>query len=94
LTSPGQLGRVLRNRDGTLSRIVEARDARPEELEVHEINTGIYLFRATDLRGWVARMEPENAQREYYITDCLAMAAQDGKTVYCHTAHSRWEWLA
>ncbi|MCE5193294.1 MAG: bifunctional UDP-N-acetylglucosamine diphosphorylase/glucosamine-1-phosphate N-acetyltransferase GlmU [Candidatus Cryosericum sp.] len=91
LTSPGQLGRVLRNPDGTLSRIVEARDARPEELEVHEINTGIYLFRATDLRGWVARMEPENTQREYYITDCLAMAAQDGKTVYCHTAHGRWE---
>jgi len=91
LMRPGQLGRVLREPDGTFSRIAEARDARPEELEVHEINTGIYLFRTTELRRWIARMKPENAQREYYITDCLAMAAQDGRTVHCHTAHGSWE---
>lgn len=90
LESPGQLGRVLRTSDGTFVRIVEARDARPEELEVHEINTGIYLFRTSKLRGWIARMRPDNVQGEYYITDCLAMAAEDGDTVYCHVSRTPW----
>ncbi|MGB9665700.1 MAG: bifunctional UDP-N-acetylglucosamine diphosphorylase/glucosamine-1-phosphate N-acetyltransferase GlmU [Candidatus Cryosericum sp.] len=90
LDSPGQLGRVLRTSDGTFVRIVEARDARPEELEVHEINTGIYLFRTSKLRGWIARIRPDNVQGEYYITDCLAMAAEDGDAVYCHVPRTPW----
>src|SRR5664280_577326 len=91
LEEPGQLGRVVRNVDGAFVGIVEARDARAEQLAIHEINTGIYLFRSAELRQWLAQMKPNNAQGEYYITDCLSMAVQNGRHVHCHVARGTWE---
>jgi bifunctional UDP-N-acetylglucosamine pyrophosphorylase/glucosamine-1-phosphate N-acetyltransferase len=91
LEEPGQLGRVLRTPDGTFQGIVEARDARPGQLDVHEVNTGIYMFRSDILRTWLAALEPNNAQGEYYITDCLSMAVESRARVHCHVAHAGWE---
>src|SRR5450756_2603311 len=69
LEDAGQLGRVVRTVDGAFVGIVEARDAGPEQLGIHEINSGIYLFRSVELRRWLAQMKPNNAQGEYYITE-------------------------
>jgi len=87
----GQLGRIVRAQDGAFVGIVEARDARAEQLGIREINAGVYLFRSAELRRWLERMKPDNAQGEYYITDCISMAVQDGSCVYCSLARGVWE---
>ena len=91
LADPGPLGRIIRDGRGCFTRIVEARDASPAELAIREVNTGIYFFRTQELRRWINELKPENAQGEYYITDCLAMAMRDGVRVECHAARDRWE---
>ena len=87
---PAQLGRIRRGPDGSFLGVVEARDAQLAEQDIHEINTGIYLFRSSMLRKWLENLRPENAQGEYYLTDCLTMAVQEGKRVYCHEADNPW----
>ncbi|MHB8072033.1 MAG: bifunctional UDP-N-acetylglucosamine diphosphorylase/glucosamine-1-phosphate N-acetyltransferase GlmU [Candidatus Cryosericum sp.] len=91
LAEPAQLGRVVRAADGSFRGIVEARDAQPEQLNIHEVNTGIYLFRTEKLRGWLSALKPNNAQGEYYITDCLSVAMEAGDEVYCHVAGGTWK---
>ena len=91
LADPRSLGRIVRDERGSFIRIVETRDATPAELAVREVNTGIYFFRTEELRRWLAELRPENAQGEYYITDCLSMAMRDGAGVSCHQSRGRWE---
>jgi bifunctional UDP-N-acetylglucosamine pyrophosphorylase/glucosamine-1-phosphate N-acetyltransferase len=79
-------GRIVRDADGRLARIVEARDASPEELALTEVNSGIYVFRADRLWPALARLEPHNAQGELYLTDTLGFLVADGETVAVHTA--------
>jgi bifunctional UDP-N-acetylglucosamine pyrophosphorylase/glucosamine-1-phosphate N-acetyltransferase len=67
-------GRVQRDANGRVSRIIEAQDASPEELEIEERNTGVYLFSADLLRDGLASLRPNNAQGELYITDIVAYA--------------------
>jgi bifunctional UDP-N-acetylglucosamine pyrophosphorylase/glucosamine-1-phosphate N-acetyltransferase len=83
---PSQYGRVLRSDDGTLRAIVEATDARPEELAIKEVNSSIYVF--DDERLWpvLDRLEPANAQGELYLTDAIRHLAEDGETVAVHVA--------
>jgi bifunctional UDP-N-acetylglucosamine pyrophosphorylase/glucosamine-1-phosphate N-acetyltransferase len=84
-------GRVVRDADGRLARIVEAGDASPEELALSEVNSGIYVFRAEKLWPALDRLEPHNAQGELYVTDTLGMLVADGDTVAVHTAPVAWE---
>lgn len=79
--SPGGYGRIVRERDGQVSRIVEARDATPEELAIEEVNVGIYLMDPTFLEETLPSLQPNNAQGELYLTDLVALAAQRGKCV-------------
>ena len=69
---PAALGRVVRGDFGTVERIVEARDATPEELEGNEINVGLYAFDAAWLRRRIATLEPSAATGELYLTDLVA----------------------
>lgn len=71
-------GRIIRGEDGRIDRIVEAKDATPEELAVDELNAGVYAFDADVLRGAVPRLSDDNANGELYITDLLEIAARDG----------------
>ena len=64
-------GRIVRDANGGLARIVEARDASPEELELGEVNSGIYVFDAAKLWPALERLTPHNAQAELYVTDTL-----------------------
>jgi bifunctional UDP-N-acetylglucosamine pyrophosphorylase/glucosamine-1-phosphate N-acetyltransferase len=84
-------GRVVRDAGGRLARIVEAADASPEELELTEVNSGIYVFRAEKLWPTLDRLEPKNAQGELYVTDTLGLLVGDGETVAVHTAPVAWE---
>jgi len=78
LADPSGYGRVLRNQSGRVAAIVEHKDATPEQREVREVNTGIMAVPNAHLHAWLARLENSNAQREYYLTDIIAMAAQSG----------------
>jgi bifunctional UDP-N-acetylglucosamine pyrophosphorylase/glucosamine-1-phosphate N-acetyltransferase len=71
-------GRVLRGADGRVSRIVEAQDATPDELEIEERNTGVYLFDAELLREGLASLEANNDQGELYLTDVVGYAVAKG----------------
>jgi bifunctional UDP-N-acetylglucosamine pyrophosphorylase/glucosamine-1-phosphate N-acetyltransferase len=73
-------GRVVRDGDGRLARIVEASDASAEELELREVNSGIYVFRAEKLWPVLERLEPKNAQGELYVTDTLGLLVAEGET--------------
>jgi bifunctional UDP-N-acetylglucosamine pyrophosphorylase/glucosamine-1-phosphate N-acetyltransferase len=81
---PGQYGRVLRNGDGALAAIVEARDATPEQLSVREVNSSIYVFQSERLWPVLDRLTPHNAQGELYLTDSVALLAGEGATVAVH----------
>ena len=73
-------GRIVRDDNGRLARIVEARDASPEELALSEVNSGIYVFAAAKLWPALERLTPHNAQGELYVTDTLGILAADGET--------------
>lgn len=78
LPDPGMYGRVIRDGDGYLLRIVEARDATPEEKAICEINTGIYAVEAGLLFEAVSGLSTDNDQKEYYLTDMVAVARDKG----------------
>lgn len=73
-------GRIVRDGEGRLARIVEAVDASEEELALREVNSGIYVFRAEKLWPVLERLEPQNAQGELYVTDTLGLLVGDGET--------------
>lgn len=77
---PSNFGRVIR-KGHDVERIVEARDATPAQLEVDEMNAGIYAYDETELREAVGRLTNDNAQGEYYLTDTIADFVQSGKRV-------------
>jgi bifunctional UDP-N-acetylglucosamine pyrophosphorylase/glucosamine-1-phosphate N-acetyltransferase len=75
---PGSYGRIVRNQQEQITAIVEKRDASPEQLSIKEINTGFMAVPARHLRGWVENLGNENDQKEYYLTDIVAMAVAGG----------------
>ncbi len=73
-------GRIVRDGDGRLAKIVEAADASRDELALREVNSGIYVFRAEKLWPALERLDPHNAQGELYVTDTLGLLAGGGET--------------
>ena len=87
LEDPTGYGRIVRDEDGRFERIVEQKDATPAERQIKEINAGIYCFETQALFKALARVEPVNAQGEYYLTDVPGILRADGEDVaiYLHT---------
>jgi bifunctional UDP-N-acetylglucosamine pyrophosphorylase/glucosamine-1-phosphate N-acetyltransferase len=81
LPDPTGYGRIVRDADGRVRRIVEQKDATPDELAIREGNTGVMAVPAGLLRQWLARLRNANAQGEYYLTDVVEMAVADGVAV-------------
>jgi bifunctional UDP-N-acetylglucosamine pyrophosphorylase/glucosamine-1-phosphate N-acetyltransferase len=81
LPDPAGYGRIVRDRDDRVVRIVEQKDASERELQISEINTGIMAIRRDRLEAWLDRIENNNAQNEYYLTDIIAMAVADGVNI-------------
>ena len=81
MDNPTGYGRIIRER-GDVRRIVEEKDAGPEEKTVCEINTGVLVCPAAKLKRWLDNLGNDNVQGEYYLTDAVAMAVNDGVTVH------------
>ena len=79
LSDPSGYGRIVRDDQGRATRIVEEKDASPEERALREVNTGTYVMDAAFLRTNLARLDRNNAQGEMYLTDVVAMAAEEGR---------------
>jgi bifunctional UDP-N-acetylglucosamine pyrophosphorylase / glucosamine-1-phosphate N-acetyltransferase len=78
---PGALGRIIRDANGDLAGIVEARDANAEQLAIREINAGVYAFEAGDLREALAKLTTDNSQGEEYLTDVFSLFLGSGRKV-------------
>ena len=78
---PAGLGRVIRDERGEFVAIVEERDATEAQRRVTEVNMSYYLFDSRELLAALDQLRAENAQREYYITDCPGILARQGKAV-------------
>ncbi|MDH5246185.1 MAG: bifunctional UDP-N-acetylglucosamine diphosphorylase/glucosamine-1-phosphate N-acetyltransferase GlmU, partial [Betaproteobacteria bacterium] len=81
LSDPAGYGRVVRNAKGKVERVVEHRDATPEELKIREWYAGFLAGNASRLAGWLAKIANRNAQKEYYLTDVIGIAAASGTPV-------------
>jgi len=78
---PTGYGRIVRDARGRVERIVEQKDASTEERRIRECNTGVVAAPARLLKSWLAALKTDNSQREYYLTDIIAMAVRDGVAV-------------
>ena len=74
-------GRILRDKNGNVTEIVEAKDCNEEQLKVNEINAGMYCFKNKDLFEHLKYLQTDNAQNEYYLTDLVSILSERGKTV-------------
>lgn len=83
---PGPYGRIIRDLDGRIIRIVEAKDAVDRELEIEEVNTGIFCVEKDWLFKSLGKIEPKNAQNEYYVTDLISIAIAEGRSIATHMA--------
>jgi len=87
LEDPSGYGRVVRDAAGSVLRVVETKragDATPEELQIREVNTGIFVFDGAALLGALPRLTAENAQGEYYLPQVLDLLRADGHAVAAH----------
>ncbi|AKM46417.1 bifunctional UDP-N-acetylglucosamine diphosphorylase/glucosamine-1-phosphate N-acetyltransferase GlmU [Edwardsiella anguillarum] len=80
LDDPSGYGRIVRHHDSVVG-IVEHKDASELQRRINEINTGILVANGADLKRWLARLDNNNAQGEFYITDIIAMAHQEGRQI-------------
>jgi bifunctional UDP-N-acetylglucosamine pyrophosphorylase / glucosamine-1-phosphate N-acetyltransferase len=83
MDDPTGYGRVVRKKDGQVQRIVEQRDATPDELDLHEVCTSIYAFRRDLLGPALRTLTTDNSQGEYYLTDVISVLAGMGHRVGC-----------
>ncbi|WP_273383379.1 bifunctional UDP-N-acetylglucosamine diphosphorylase/glucosamine-1-phosphate N-acetyltransferase GlmU [Actinobacillus porcinus] len=90
LDNPTGYGRIIRE-NGSVVAIVEQKDANPEQLKITEVNTGVMVSDGASFKKWLARLDNNNAQGEYYMTDVIGLANQDGFQVAAVTAEDIME---
>lgn len=90
LEDPTGYGRVVREADGTVSAVVEQRDASEAQRAIREINAGVYVFDAAHLRTALATLGTDNDQGEVYLTDVVAHAHQTGRSTSALVATDHW----
>lgn len=93
LKDPTGYGRIVRDSNGHVVRIVEHKDANADELRLNEVNTGILCAPTAQLKDWLGRIDNNNAQGEYYLTDIIALAVQDNVKVSAAQPDASWETL-
>ncbi|WP_150047742.1 MULTISPECIES: bifunctional UDP-N-acetylglucosamine diphosphorylase/glucosamine-1-phosphate N-acetyltransferase GlmU [Methylomonas] len=81
LQDPTGYGRIVRDKDHAVIKIVEQKDANEVELQIGEGNTGILACKGKQLKQWLSGLSNSNAQGEYYLTDVIEMAVDDGLTI-------------
>ncbi|HEX2059433.1 MAG TPA: sugar phosphate nucleotidyltransferase, partial [Thermoanaerobaculia bacterium] len=93
LDDPAMYGRIVRDDAGAVVRIVEAKDASDEQKQIQEVNAGIYVFNAEHLFDNLRNLSPDNAQKEYYLTDLIAVLRNAGHRVGAVVANDPVEML-
>lgn len=93
LPDPTGYGRILRDAAGKVTRIVEEKDASPEQRCVCEVNTGILVAPVARLRDWLGLIGNDNAQGEYYLTDIIGLAVAEGVDIVTVQPDAVWETL-
>lgn len=94
LDEPSGYGRIVRSsKDGKITAIVEEKDAGKSQRQIREINTGIMAIPNQYLHDWLPKLENRNAQKEYYLTDIVALAVTDGVKVEAAQPDHAWEIL-
>lgn len=93
MDNPSGYGRIVRNAQGAIERIVEHKDATPAELKIDEVNTGLIAVPTAKLRTWLGQLRNDNAQGEFYLTDVIAMAVAEGVPVHAAQPAHDWETL-
>lgn len=93
LADPAGYGRILRDEAGRVAGVVEHKDASEAELAIDEVNTGIVAAPTNLLHRWLMRLTNDNRQKEYYLTDIVAMAVADGVEVSTAEPANLWEIL-
>lgn len=93
LDDPTGYGRIVRNAGGAIRGIVEEKDASNEQRRIREINTGLMALPTPRLARWLGRLNNDNAQGEYYLTDIVKLALNDGVRVDAVKAGAHWETL-
>ena len=91
IENPTGYGRMVRDRNGIFSRIVEQKDANDEELQIKEVNSGIYCFNSPKLLAALKRVKNDNAQGEYYLTDVPSLLKSEGDAVAVHRHNDSFE---
>ncbi len=81
LDDPGSYGRIVRDQHGLLKAIVEFRDADEATRRINEVNTGAYCFDWEQLKPVLGRLSADNDQKEYYLTDSIAILVNQGQKV-------------
>lgn len=84
-------GRIVRDKLGKVILIVEEKDATPEQRLINEINTGILCAPTKMLKEWLVKLNNNNAQKEYYLTDIVEMAVQSGISIKTTRPDYDWE---
>lgn len=92
LPDPTGYGRIVRENQ-RIVRIVEQKDASPAERAIQEVNTGILVAPTRSLKAWLGKLSNNNAQQEYYLTDIIAMAVEDGVPIESTQPLHVWETL-
>jgi bifunctional UDP-N-acetylglucosamine pyrophosphorylase/glucosamine-1-phosphate N-acetyltransferase len=82
IPDPTGLGRIIRDSDSKIIKIVEEKEANSTEKAINEINSGIYLFPARYLHAWLPHLKNHNSQKEFYITDLVALATQNKISIH------------
>lgn len=85
---PKDLGRIVRDENGNILKIVEKKDANIEELKIDEVNSGAYWFCVKDLLAILGDIESKNKQNEYYLTDSIDILIKNKKKVSCFVAEN------
>lgn len=93
MADPTGYGRIVRDADGQVVRIVEQKDASPAERAIREINTGIMVAPTARLKAWLGTLSNHNAQGEYYLTDVVERAVTEGMDVVTAQPAAEWETL-
>lgn len=91
LDNPTGYGRIERDKQGNITRIIEDKDCTSTQRTIKEVNTGILAAPTRRLQTWLAQLENKNSQGEYYLTDIVAMAVADGVSIQAEQPVHAWE---